>query len=107
MNEFKHALNKDLIPTVDILGVNIAAINMEWLKSFTEDHVKDLSGDYICVSNVHTTVMAYEEPSYCVVQNGGILAIPDGGPLSSIGRKRGASNMSRTLFLWFDPRNPG
>jgi len=50
----------------------------------------------MCVSNVHTTVTAYENPEYCKIQNGGIMAIPDGGPLSSIGRKRGYGNMQRT-----------
>lgn len=78
------------------MGVNIAAINMEWLLKYTEQHIKELSGDYMCVSNVHTTVTSYEEPDYCAVQNGGIMAIPDGGPLSTVGRKRGFKDMSRT-----------
>ena len=49
----------------------------------------------MCVSNVHTTVTAYETPDYLAVQNGGIMAIPDGGPLSTLGRKRGYSKMER------------
>jgi N-acetylglucosaminyldiphosphoundecaprenol N-acetyl-beta-D-mannosaminyltransferase len=93
---FKHGVNKSAIPTVDILGVQIAAIDMEWLLNFTKNHIKDLSGDYICVSNVHTTVTASEDEEYRAIQNGGIMAIPDGGPLSSVGRKRGAENMART-----------
>ena len=40
---FKNAVDKDAIPTVSILGVNIAAIDMEWLLSFTETNVKELS----------------------------------------------------------------
>ena len=89
-------MKKTLIPTCNIMGVNIAAINMEWLIDFTKKHIKELSGDYMCVSNVHTIVMSYEDASYCAVQNGGIMAIPDGGPLSSVGRKRGFSEMERT-----------
>ena len=94
--DFNHTVDKKGIPVVNILGVNIAAINMDWLLRFTTEHISDLSGDYICVSNVHTTVMSHEDDSYKAVQNGGIMAIPDGGPLSSVGRKRGATNMSRT-----------
>ena len=45
---------------------------------------------------MHTTITAYEDPDYCAVQNGGIMAIPDGGPLSTVGRKRGYNNMKRT-----------
>lgn len=87
---------KELIPVCNIMGVNLAAINMPWLIKFTKDHIQKLSGDYMCVSNVHTTVMSYDDKRYCAVQNGGIMAIPDGGPLSSVGRKRGFSNMERT-----------
>lgn len=95
-NSFSHAIDKNSIPTINILGVRIADINMEWLVNFTKEHIKELSGDYICVSNVHTTVTAYESPEYCEIQNNGILAIPDGSPLSSVGRKYGAKNISRT-----------
>ncbi len=93
---FKHGVDKSLIPTVDILGVNIAAIDMEWLLYFTTSNLAALSGDYICVANVHTTVTASEDEEYKAIQNGGVFAIPDGGPLSSVGRKRGAVNMRRT-----------
>lgn len=84
------------IPTCNILGIEIAAINMDWLLDFTEKNLKDLSGDYCCVSNVHTTITASENQDYLKVQNGGVIAIPDGGPLSTVGRKRGYKNMKRT-----------
>lgn len=84
------------IPTCSIMGVNIAAIDMQQLLNFTHKHVKELSGRYICVSNVHTTVTAYDDESYRTVQNNAVLAIPDGGPLSSVGRKRGFPAMQRT-----------
>ncbi|MCI9547340.1 MAG: WecB/TagA/CpsF family glycosyltransferase [Lachnospiraceae bacterium] len=86
---------KAQIPTCKILGVNIAAVNMQWLLDFTKKHIRDLSGDYLCVSNVHTTITAYEDEEYRAIQNGGIMAIPDGGPLSSVGRRRGHSHMER------------
>ena len=93
---FTHKVDKSRIPTCNILGVNIAAIDMEWLIDYIDKNIHALSGDYICVSNVHTTVTAYEDPEYLKVQNGGIMAIPDGGPLSSIGQRRGFKNMKRT-----------
>ena len=94
--EFKHMVDKSLIPTVNILGVDIAAIDMEWLIKFSQENIEKLRSDYICVSNVHTTVIASEDEKYRTIQNGGIMAIPDGGPLSSVGKKRGAKNMART-----------
>ena len=95
-NQNKPFLDKSAIPVCNILGVKIAAIDMQWLLSFVDSHIEQLCGDYICVSNVHTTVTAYEDPAYLKVQNGGILAIPDGGPLSAVGRKRGFKDMQRT-----------
>ena len=89
-------VNKETIPVCNILGVEIAAIDMPWLTDFTCRNIKALSGDYMCVSNVHTTVTAYEDMDYRRIQNGGIMAIPDGGPLSSVGRKRGFPQMQRT-----------
>jgi N-acetylglucosaminyldiphosphoundecaprenol N-acetyl-beta-D-mannosaminyltransferase len=93
---YVHKVDKSQIPACKILGVDVAAINMEWLLDFTHKNIKSLSGDYMCVSNVHTTVTAYEDKAYCAVQNGGIMAIPDGGPLSSLGQRRGYKEMQRT-----------
>lgn len=84
------------IPTCNIMGVNIATINMDWLLEFTKKYISDLKGEYMCVSNVHTTVMSYDDENYKNVQNSAIMAIPDGGPLSSVGRKRGHKKMDRT-----------
>lgn len=94
--EYQRKVDKSLIPTCNIMGVNIAAINMNWLLKYLDENLSDIKGDYICVSNVHTTVTSYEDAAYCAVQNGGLMAIPDGGPLSSVGRKRGYSDMDRT-----------
>lgn len=81
--------------TCNILGVNIAVTNMKETVKYIEDNLEDLKGNYICVSNVHTTVMAYENENYRKIQNGGALALPDGGPLSSISRRRGLKKAER------------
>ena len=94
--EYKRRVDKNLIPICNIMGVNIAAINMEWLVDYLEKNISEIKGDYICVSNVHTTVTSYEDAAYCAIQNGGLMAIPDGGPLSTVGQKRGHKNMERT-----------
>lgn len=92
---YQHKVDKGAIPVCNIMGVDIAAIDMDWLLDFTEKHVEDLSGDYICFSNVHTTVTSYEDAEYRGIQNGGIMAVPDGGPLSFVGRRRGHEDMGR------------
>lgn len=94
--KYSRKVDKSRIPTCNIMGVYIAAINMEWLLAYIDENLNDIKGDYICVSNVHTTVTSYEDDSYRAVQNGGLMAIPDGGPLSTVGRKRGYKDMART-----------
>lgn len=77
------------IPTVAIMGVNIAALDINKLIGFTKNNINELKGKYICVANVFTTVTAFENPDYLNVQNNSILTIPDGGPLASLGRRKG------------------
>ena len=84
------------IKKCNILGVNIAAINMSTLIKYVKDNLRELSGKYICVSNVHTVITAYDDKTYMNVQNSSVLSIPDGGPLSSYGRKHGFKDMDRT-----------
>lgn len=63
---YQRKVDKKQIPTCNIMGVNIAAINMEWLLEYLDKNLEDIKGDYICVSNVHTTVTSYEHPSYYI-----------------------------------------
>ena len=70
------------IPVCSILGVHIAAIDMKTALDYIQQNIRELKGKYICVSNVHTTVMSYENDEYRNIQNSGALALPDGKPLS-------------------------
>ncbi len=81
--------------TCNILGVNIAVTNMAETVKYIKKNLESLKGNYICVSNVHTTVMAYEDKEYRKIQNGGALALPDGGPLSVVSRKKGFTYAER------------
>ena len=60
-----------------------------------QQNLESWRGEYICVSNVHTTVTAYQSPEYRAVQNGAVMALPDGGPLSAYSRKHGFANAQR------------
>ena len=78
-----------------ILETNINVIDMEDTISYITEHLEQLKGNYICVSNVHTTVMAYRDQAYRKVQNSAAMALPDGQPLSIVSRKRGFSQARR------------
>ena len=44
--EFIHKVDKAKIPTCNILGVDIAAVDMVWLLDYLNDNIHALSGDY-------------------------------------------------------------
>lgn len=79
---------------VNIIGVQISAVNMESCVDYIFDNWPQAQGNYICVSNVHTTVMAHDDADYYKVQAESFLSVPDGKPLSVIGKKQ-APEMSR------------
>ena len=75
--------------TYKILNVQTAVTNMEKTLCFLESNMEELRGEYICVSNVHTTVMAYEDANYREIQNGAAMVLPDGKPLAVLESVRG------------------
>lgn len=68
---------------------------MEDTISYITEHLEELKGNYICVSNVHTTVMAFRDEKYRRVQNSAAMALPDGQPLSIVSRRRGYRQAQR------------
>ena len=80
-------LRLSLFDTSDILGVRVAVTDMEKTVALVESQLENWRGEYICVANVHTTVTASEDEAYLKVQNGAVMVLPDGGPLSAYSRR--------------------
>lgn len=78
-----------------ILKTNINVTSIEEALAYIDAHLDQLRGDYICVSNVHTTVMAFHDENYRKVQNQAAMALPDGKPLAIVSRMRGFRNAKR------------
>ena len=52
----------------EILKTKISVTNMRETTEYIKAHMDELRGKYICVSNVHTTVMSYEDEIYRQIQ---------------------------------------
>lgn len=95
------------MPSCPILGTNIAVTDMRRTVEYLSQNIDELRGEYICVSNVHTTEMAFSDKNYRNIQNGAIFALPDGMPLSYVMRNRGyleadrvaGPDLMREIFL--------
>ena len=79
----------------EILKTKINVTTMGEAVAWLEEHLEELSGKYVCISNVHTTVTAYRDEKYRAVQNRSVLSLPDGKPLSIVQRHRGYQNAER------------
>ena len=72
---------------VPVIDVPITGTNMSECVEFLTRHIDELHGEYICVSNAHTSVMAHDDSSYWACQAESVMSVPDGKPLSVVGRK--------------------
>ncbi len=79
----------------EILRTNINVTSMPETVAYIGEQIDALRGSYICVSNVHTTVLSYEDEHYRMVQNSAAMALPDGAPLSKYSRARGFRDAQR------------
>lgn len=98
---------------VYVIGVPVSAVTMEAALEFVDGNLAALRGEYICAANVHTTVMAREDGEYLEVQQVAALVLPDGKPLSVLGRRQTDRPMEKVTGTHFmrciftDPRFSG
>lgn len=86
---------KDKLRYCRILNTNINVTNLEEAVTYLTENLEELRGNYICVSNVHTTMMSYRNQDYNTIQNSGAMALPDGKPLVIVCRRRGFYDAQR------------
>lgn len=79
----------------NIIGTDILVTDMKKTVELIENSVEELRGKYICVGNVHTTVMAHDDAHYHEVQKKAAFVLPDGKPLSVYSRKHGFPEAKR------------
>ncbi len=83
-------------PRINVLGTRVAALNLdtavqqicEWIDA--ED-----SRRYVCVTDVHCIMQSYRRPDVRNIYNSADICVPDGMPLTWVGRRRGFPDMGR------------
>ena len=101
------AVYEPLEKRCDVFGVNFTVSDVETAAFSVLDKVLcgrvtgepgesgSLSGQYLCFSNVHTTVMAHDDPGYRDILNGSAFTFPDGKPIAEYQKNRGFSEAER------------
>ena len=79
----------------NVLGVDYTVAGLSETAAYLLEHSGELSGRYVCFSNVHTTVMAADDAEYRKVLNGSAATFPDGKPIADTMLGRGLGEAER------------
>lgn len=80
---------------VDILGVEVSAIDMQMALSTIHDWIEEGRRHYVCVTGVHGVMESQRDPALRAIHNQSGLTTPDGMPMVWAGRLAGAKWMQR------------
>jgi len=81
---------------INILGVDIDAIDLERACSLIEGWIQDSHRSYVCVAPVSTIIDCQKDNQYRDIINNADMVTPDGMPLVWIGKLRGNKIIERT-----------
>jgi N-acetylglucosaminyldiphosphoundecaprenol N-acetyl-beta-D-mannosaminyltransferase len=81
---------------VDVLGVQIAPLDMEQALAVLTKALRDGEKGYVCLAGVHGIMEAHRNPDLRVAYANSLLTAPDGMPTVWVGRWLGHRRMRRT-----------
>ena len=84
-----------MYPRVDVLGVQVSAIDMPAALSAFEGWIERRANTYVCVTGVHGVMESQSDPQLRDIHNRSGLTTPDGMPMVWCGRYAGAAGMTR------------
>jgi len=81
----------------NVLGVNVSAVNMDLAVSLTARWIDAGRPGYICVTGVHGVMEAQNDPEFLHILNRAAINLPDGMPMTWVGRLQGFQQMDRVF----------
>ena len=84
-----------IVQKVDILGVEVSAIDEDMAVSTVAEWVESDAREYVCIRDVHGVIASQDDPELMRIHNQAGLVTPDGMPLVWCGRSAGARSMER------------
>ncbi|SER55607.1 polymer biosynthesis protein, WecB/TagA/CpsF family [Butyrivibrio fibrisolvens] len=79
----------------NVLGVNYTISTISEAVFYIRHHLEKLRGQYICFSNVHTTVMAHDRKDVLEAENSSAFTFTDGAPVARALRHQEESDAVR------------
>jgi N-acetylglucosaminyldiphosphoundecaprenol N-acetyl-beta-D-mannosaminyltransferase len=85
-------------PCVDVLGVKVSAVDIELAIDLADQWIQSKAGNgYICASGVHGVMEAYADADVRQILNQALMNVPDGMPMTWVGRLQGFHDMDRVF----------
>jgi N-acetylglucosaminyldiphosphoundecaprenol N-acetyl-beta-D-mannosaminyltransferase len=81
----------------DVLGVRVSAVNMDQSIELAERWIAAGNPGYVCVTGVHGVMEAQRDPELRRILNRAAINLPDGMPMTWVGRLQGRAAMDRVF----------
>jgi N-acetylglucosaminyldiphosphoundecaprenol N-acetyl-beta-D-mannosaminyltransferase len=91
----RERIHQMTIPTSDILGVGVSAINMEMALNTIDRWMAQRTPRYVCVTSTHSIMECYDDPDVRDIYNAAGLVTPDGMPMVWLSRLNGYKHVDR------------
>jgi N-acetylglucosaminyldiphosphoundecaprenol N-acetyl-beta-D-mannosaminyltransferase len=101
--QLKKARGHFMIPTVNVLGVGVSAVNAESATAEIRRWIETTDTHYVCVSGVHGVMECQRDPVLKAIHNRAGLVLPDGMPLAWWVRGAGHPEADRVCGPEFMP----
>jgi len=85
-------------PRANVLGVKVSAVDIELAIHLADQWIQSKAGNgYICAVGVHGVMEAYTDPEIRRILNQALMNVPDGMPMTWVGRLQGFGDMDRVF----------
>ena len=81
----------------NVLGVQVSAINLGMAVNMADRWIAARNRGYICVTGVHGVMEAQRDHEFLRILNHAFMNVPDGMPMTWVGRLQGLSQMDRVF----------
>ena len=81
----------------DVLGVRVSAVNMDLAVKMAGEWIDRGRPGYVCVTGVHGVMEAQRDAELLRILNEAALNLPDGMPMTWVGRRQGFRKMARVF----------
>lgn len=81
----------------DVLGVRVSAINLQTAVRTADRWISEGHPGFVCVTSVHGIMQAQSDLAFRRILTRAVMTLPDGMPLTWVGRMQGFAEMDRVF----------